>query len=231
MGHKLLYVNKLLLALTCLAIGEGSAAAQSDSIAVTPKFTFADGVYLSFDDFKRNKPAYAWTDLEGKVVSNEKTYITKIEQLALKNRQGIVLSPSDIWGVCIDGLPYIKVLTGEEDKYFATFAGLRVKGRINYFSYEADSVRLVEIAAYNPVNGLPFRKGRIKKTEQIGMEKILHWDTGEIVDLTLENAIKWIADDPQLYNTLAALSEAEAGQKLLKSLMIYNDRNLVYLIK
>jgi hypothetical protein len=231
MGHKLLYAYKLLLAISWLAIGEGSAAAQSDSIAVTPKFSFADGVYLSFDDFKRNKPSYAWTDLEGKVVSNEKTYITKIEQLALKNRQGKVLSPTDIWGVCIDGLPYIKVVTGEEDKYFATFAGFRVKGRINYFSYEADSVRLVEIAAYNPVNGLPFRKGRIKKTEQIGMEKILHWETGEIVDLTLENAMKWIADDPQLYNTLTALSETEAGEKLLKSLMIYNDRNLVYLIK
>ncbi|MBK8705673.1 MAG: hypothetical protein IPN33_20320 [Saprospiraceae bacterium] len=101
-------MNKLLLALTCLAIGEGSAAAQSDSIAVTPKFTFADGVYLSFADFKRNKPAYAWTDLEGKVVSNEKTYITKIEQLALKNRQGIVLSPSDIWGCVSMAYPISK---------------------------------------------------------------------------------------------------------------------------
>lgn len=214
-----------------LVMGRAVSIAQTDSVAVTPKFAFEDGVYLSYEDFRSNQPAYDWSELDGKVVSNAKTYTTKIEQLALKNQQNKTLVPANIWGVCIDGLPYIRVLTGEEDRYFATFAGLRVKGRISYFTYVADTIRMVEIAAYNPVNGLPFRKGRVKKTEQVEMEKILYWPTGEVLDFTLDNALKWMADDPQLYNTLVSLPQEEAREKLLKSLMIYNDRNLVYLIK
>lgn len=231
MRRKSIFVCLLLFIVQWLATGQGSAAAQSDSVAITPAFSFNDGIYFSFDELKRNQPTYNWSDLEGKVVSNPQTYITKIEQLSLINPQGKKLSPNDIWGVCIDGLPYIKVQTGEEDQQFASFAGLRIKGRISYFSYEADSTHLVEIAAYNPVNGRPFRKGRIKKTEQVEVKKMMHWHTGEISELKLDNALKWIEDDPQLYKTLIALPTPEAEQKLLKSLMIYNDRNLVYLIK
>lgn len=203
---------------------------QQDSTALTPKFRFADGIYADFNAFRNNLPSYQWQDLQGQVVTNGTTLVTKIESLQWRATQK-ELDPGNFWGLCIEGIPYIRVDLEEQPEGFTTFAGLSIRGKICYFNYSADTTRKVEVVAYNPLNGLPFRRGTIEKKETGRMEKMLDFDTGKTADFNVANFLLWIEDDRQLWQTIHDLPPREANEKLLKSLLIYNDRNIVHLNK
>lgn len=203
---------------------------QQDSTSITPKFRFEDGIYVDFNAFRTNQPSFQWQDLQGQVVTNGSTLITKIESLQLSATQK-KLDPENLWGLCIEGIPYIRVDLEGQPEAFTTFVGLSIRGKICFYKYSADTTRKVEVVAYNPINGLPFRRGTIEKKETGRLEKMLDFTTGETTDFNLSNFLLWIEDDRQLWQTIHDLPAQEANDKLLKSLMIYNDRNIVHLNK
>lgn len=194
------------------------------------QFRFADGVYFNFETLRSNQPMLAWSAVDGALVHNPEDYIVKIEHLRLA-ANGRPLPLDSVWAVVIEGIPYLYVPAEETGtgSGFATFAGLRVRGRICFFDYEAISTRMVTISAYNPVTGRPFRTGKVPKQETRIVEKILHWDRGEIAEFSKPNLLGWIKDDEYLFETVYALTEKEAEEKLFKCLLIYVDRNPAYL--
>jgi hypothetical protein len=50
-----------------------------------------------------------------------------------------------------------------------------------------------------------------------------------VTDFTKENFMNWIENDQQLWATVKDLSPEETQEKLFKCLLIYIDRNAVYL--
>ena len=56
----------------------------------------------------------------------------------------------------------------------------------------------------------------------------MNFETGEVADFTIENFLKWILDDPRLIQSINELSQEEAQEKLFKCLLIYDDRNEVF---
>ena len=84
---------------------------------------------------------------------------------------------------------------------------------------------------YNPVTGKPFRVGEIERDYVAKHGKIMKFETGEVVDFTAKNLLKWIASDKSLSDSVKEISGGNIGEKLFKSLLIFDDRNKVFIKK
>lgn len=211
----------------CLLFLLAAAAlpAQTDSVLLDKNFRFRDGVYLSFAEFRANAPALGWEEVDAQLVSNMQAFSA---QAAYIRRKGGTALPTDsIWGFCLNGLPFVRLPDTAAAGAMA-FAGLRVRGRICYFTHETEEAELVEIAAYNPLTGRPFRKGMVSREKTVVRAFMLHFESGAVEPFERASFQTWIADDPQLLRTVADLPEDEASEKLFKCLLIYDDRNQAF---
>ncbi|MCB0644919.1 MAG: hypothetical protein KDC44_24905, partial [Phaeodactylibacter sp.] len=102
-------------------------------------------------------------------------------------------------------------------------------GKICYFRYENLESRSIPMVAYNPATGKPFREAVVQRNVLVTYEKMLHFESGEIRDFTVENFLAWIQDDPELTASVRELGPDEILEKLFKCLLIYDDRNLAYI--
>lgn len=219
---------KILLtgSLTILILFSGKA---QNLVEVTPTFRFEDGVYLSYTSFQRNQPDLRWPDLVRRSITNPETLITQVEYIKHKETKG-ELPLDQIWGICIDGLPFVRIPKDSIYKDLSTFAGLRVAGNINYFSYENRIEKEYEIAAYNPLNGQPFRRATVKRPVMTFVEKVMNFASGQVYSFDKASLHKLMADDPQLLQVLQELNpqEEEYEEQLFRLLMSYNRRHRVF---
>ena len=207
-------------------------SAQTDSLILTKNYQFNDGVYLSFEAFQSNTPDYLWNDLRANLVTNPQTFLTQIQYIFIKKDEGdIPLELNKIWGVSLAGIPYLKLTDSLDKKGMTSFAGLQLRGKICYYSFQEYKMVSIPIHAYNPYNGRPFRSSVIERKKNIKIEKILNFETGEIAELTVDNLKKWIQDDQKLLDTMNSLSDEELEEKLFKCLLIYCDRNVTRIKK
>lgn len=203
--------------------------AQKDSILLTKNFDFADGVYLTLEDFQKNKPTYTWDELRSNLVANPQTYMVQIEFLEVKEGE-TAIDPGKIWGISLGGLPYIRLEAGAVKKELTNFAALRVRGKICYFEYEDVEDVKIPMPVFNPVTGRPYQVALVDRKIEVYFEKIMDFETGEIQDLTIENLKLWVQNDGQLIRALNSLGP-EADEKLFKCILIYDDRHQVYIQK
>jgi len=225
MDFKILIIN-------IISLFAFDVSAQEDSLILTKNYHFNDGVYMSFDAFQSNTPDYQWSELKANLVTNPQTFITQIQYIYIKRKEKeIPLDLDEIWCVSLAGIPYLKLQEGDTKKYLTTFAGLQLRGKICYFSFEDYRLVQILIHAYNPYTGIPFRSGIIERKKNLKFEKILNFETGEIADLTVENLKNWITDDQKLLDTINELTLEEAEERLFKCLLIYDDRNVIRIKK
>lgn len=207
----------------------GVMLAQEGMDTLTKNYKFQDGLYFSYNDFKNNRPVMKWEELRGNVFSNPQKFITRIEYLTRKSDpSGTPLSLDSLWGFSLGGIPYLRI-DKKENKLLQEFAGLKVRGRLCYFSYEAKEEKEIVFSAYNPYTAQPFRSAREKRTLKTKQEKIMIFETGEIMEYTRENLDKCITDDPVLIRALRQINEWELEEKMFKCLLIYDDRHPVFI--
>lgn len=211
------------------ALLAGSLFAQPDSVLVSKNFQFREGIFLSYQSFRSNAPDLAWEEVEATLFTNPQTYITHISEVRIEEGEGGVVDPDSIWGICLQGIPYIRLERDWIQKELATFAPLELRGKICYFDFNRKDTVQVKMTAYNPVNGLPFRQAMVGKEVEVNCARILNFETGEVADFTRDNLLRWIADDPALMQAALELREDELESKLFKILLIYVDRNGVYI--
>lgn len=191
---------------------------------ITKNFKFLDGIYTSFDAFQKNEPTYTWKDVKASVYTNPQTYVTQIEHIIYEDR---MLDLDKLWGVCLGGIPYIhqpRELLGKQN---TTFVGLKLRGKICYFTFDSEETLELLMPVYNPHTGKPFRKAVIKREYTKTHSKILDFESGEVKDFSISNLLDWIEDDPELVKTVSEMNPIEAEEKLFTCLLIYVDRNVV----
>lgn len=211
-------------------IGTGTMLqAQPKGELFTMAFRFEDGIYLSFERLQNNQPDLSWEEVDTRLASNPKTFVTQVEYIKRNDEQPLAMQ--DVAFIVLSGIPYVRLEKGEYPSDATAFAGLKVRGKICYFSYEKEVSENVEIKAYNPLTKKPFRKGNVPRTKLVEVQKMLHFETGEIVDFNYVNLLLWIEDDPQLKESVFELKPGEIDEKLYKCLLIYDDRNVVYIGK
>jgi hypothetical protein len=195
---------------------------------VTKNFKFADGIYSSHQALKSNKPSWLWEKMNASVVTNPQTFLTQVEYIKFQ-LNGNVLSLDSVWCVVLDGIPYIKLPDGAAKKSLTAFAGLVVRGKISYLAYEVTDSVQIPISAYNPYTGRPFMTKMMPQERNHVYEKLMLFETGEVVDFTYNQFKRMISDDKQLLSSVQDLKPKELKEKLFKTLLIYDDRNPIYI--
>ena len=199
-----------------------------DKIVVTKNFKFNDGIYRSFDHIQKNKPDWNWESVETNLVTSVQSLQTQIEYIRLKKTlQNIAID--SIWGVVIDGIPYIRLPKEFQRKELPVFSGLVLRGKICYFQFDDIIEKRIPITAYIPETGQPYVTKKISQKQDIKREKLLLFASGDILDCTLNNVKAHISDDKDLLSTVNKLKEQEIQEKLFKCLLIYNDRNPAFI--
>lgn len=200
---------------------------SQDSIQVLNSLKFKDGIYLNIDDFRTNKPSYTWADLNASAHINREKQVIRLEYVNTKDSSKIRIE-DNIWGVCVEGIPYIKVV--DTVKQMTIFTALRIRGKLCYFYYDSYEIKAVPMTIYDPNTGQPIWQEMIDNKEPIVVEKMVNLETGSIANMEVSIFKNWIQDDQQLSNTINDLSVIEAREKLYKMLLIYNDRNPYFLM-
>jgi hypothetical protein len=84
------------------------------------------------------------------------------------------------------------------------------------------------VKAYNPLTGRPFREGQVPQKKVITQKMMLHFENGEMLPFNKENFMNWIREDSGLSQAVSEIDPTDQN-KLFKSLLIFDDRNPVYL--
>ena len=204
--------------------------AQTDSIRLTKNFQFQDGVYTDFAAFQKNQPSYSWDQVQVSLVSNPQTFLTQVEYINLINETGNeALDLNTIWGICLGGIPYVRLPQGAVKKKLTTFAGMRLRGKICYFSFEDEEAIKVKMPVYNPLTRRPYFVSDVERKKIVLHQRILRFQDGEVKPFTADNLKAWITDDERLLQTVESLTPEEVKEKLFKCLLIYVDRNPVFI--
>jgi len=209
---------------------------QKDTVYLSKNFKFHDGIYLSFKDFQNNKPSYTWDEVDAGIYSNPQNFMSQMHFLKLKNTddengESEEIDLDGIWGISLDGIPYIRLHKNILKKETTVFAGMRLRGKICFFQFEQYVMKKIPISAYNPVTGEPFLTSNVERKVKVMHQYMLDFQTGATAVFSKDNFKNWIEDDRRLYNTVDELTKDEVQQKLFKCLLIYVDRNLVKITK
>lgn len=207
-------------------LGSFMASAQN-RIAVKPNYTFKDGIYPNLEAFQADKPQYSMFNVEFSAVVNEEKKVVQVEWI--RHKRGDTLRLDSIWGICWRGRPYIRIPADSVKRKLAIFAELQVVGNICLFNYETEEERLVEIKAYFPDTGIPFRKGKVRNTATLIKEKMLRLENGEWATLSQQTLTQWVADYPDLQKAVKAIAPDKTAEQLPRMVLSYNERNPFYL--
>jgi hypothetical protein len=219
--------KSLIIHLLSLFLGWKAYAQTGNAAAITKNFKFRNGVYKTFEEWQKNRPTWVWDSLDAGVLTNPQTFLTQVEHLTVR-KTGMTIVPDSIWGVVLDGIPYLRLSKTAIHKPLTAFAGMQLRGKICYFSYETTQIVRVPITAYNPLNGIPFISKIIENERIIIHEKMLLFETGAIQDLTPDNFKSWVTDDKDLTTAVTALKGDALNERLFKCLLIYDDRHPVF---
>jgi hypothetical protein len=193
--------------------------------ALTNNYSFKNGIYLRFEDFKKDASS------KNNFIDSLQYDLNAEENILIlsANSQKLLdsLIPDKIWGLCINQIPYIRTEDQQEGRFY--FVKLHVLGKISYYYYKAFREKEVIMYVHNPYTGERIGKKNISNRNLEFIQKILHFDSGEITDFNFDNFLNWSKDDLGLYKSLSEIKSEEREAKLFKSLLIYNDRNPVYI--
>ena len=212
-------MKKILLIIALISASILRGLAQKKEAIVTKNFKFENGIYASFSDWQRNKPTYRWDSIETTFAVNPVTFLMQMEALRFK-KTGKTAAIDSIWGVVVDGIPYVRLPRHEIAKPTTCFAGFILRGAICYFQYETSVQTQVPITAYIPETGEPYITRNVSNKTPIIREKLMDYKTGTIIDLTLNNFKKLITDDKDLLVTVNELKPNEIKEKLFKCILI-----------
>jgi hypothetical protein len=215
-------IMKLLFCLFALA--PILAFAQNDSTKLNAKFRFRDGIYWSAKDLKTNKPNLVSDDLtKNAVVTNNVIQVSSDpKQPELKTA----------WCIVKNGVPYIRYAADSTQTEAQTFYKLQLQGKICYFSYTRSEFKQVPMNVFDPQSGRLIYTSYIRNRENTIYRYITHFSDGAIVPLSRKTLAEWTADDKKLALTIAELKDDdELNSRLFKSVLVYNDRNFVWVKK
>jgi len=219
--------NLLLLTLLGYALTTTNVLAQD--IVFNNKFEFKDGIYLSYDEFINNTPSY---NIEKVQVKEKDTHFfnkKKIKSIKYRDKYGKKqkIDIKDVWGICINKVPYIQYqiqqtktrnsigLIKRVYTYNGDFTRIRILGNICHFN--------IEDIFTHPSDGY-FDGSGMADTKLVSVQKILKVETGEVRDFTPINLKDFIKDDSALYKHYIENDE-ERDQKIFLYLQKYNERN------
>jgi hypothetical protein len=198
--------------------------AQNDSTKLNAKFRFRDGIYWSAAAFKSNKPNLISTDLTKNAVVTDNVIQMTTDP---KNPQ-----LETAWCIVKNGIPYLQYRADTASSNIQTFYKLQLQGKICYFSYNKNEMKQVPMNVFDPQTGKLIYTSFIQNREKTAYRFICRLSDGNIAPLNRKNLAEWTLDDKKLAASILELQDdAELAARLFKSVLVYNDRNFVWIKK
>jgi hypothetical protein len=157
------------------------------------QFTFNEGIYLHYQDFKLNAPTIPIEKAEIDVVYAPDKYKIQIKAIyqTKANGEKEIVPLKDVWGIGLNGSVYVNYKFNFLEKGSVN----SVRSDISAFNRieELGSINLFMVHGANPYSGTYGQQ-----TEYYMHRKIFKHESGEIVDVSVANVAKLISDDKNL---------------------------------
>ncbi|MEJ2596166.1 MAG: hypothetical protein P8100_13825, partial [bacterium] len=193
---------------------------QPGAVEYTFEFRFADGIYLSYEEFKNNAPSvteYRIIDKDG-LWNEQVDKVLVVKRIEYKDPDGQkkVLKRKDIWGISYDGQPYYL-----QSKRFHKIMKV---GMIMYIYIPTMNLPDINHVYESPRGQVPITSNFFDATKNL-----IDFKTGEFYTYTPENFEYLIRDDAELYESFLALpGHASKKHNIWRYLQEYNERHPIY---
>jgi hypothetical protein len=213
-------------------------------VQYTADFSFKDGLYIEFVDFKNNNPipvTHIISDLDIRSVD----YLEQVLQSdSVKYYDNLLeersIAVNDLWGFCQKGRVFIGF--GANSSYnnpaFFDFYPLINIGAISFFSAMESYYRTMSAG---PNMGVGFRdpmmmNDNMTVTESEQVQLLLHFETGKVLlakrgelgSIPVELVSQLIKSDPAVLSEFESLSGRDQKQKGMFYIRKYNERNPIF---
>lgn len=195
-----------------------SLSAQKDSVLFNSNFKFVQGIYLTFADFKNNKPI-----TKSAIISdydhNEIDFLRKMvstRSINYRDSSGKVwaIAPEKLWGFCENNSVYIR--------FSGDFNKIVVMGNICHFTAKYTTyLSASPTTVSGPTNGAP-----VESIQQY----VLDTQTGKVFDYTLSNMEELFKRDADLYKEFMAMKKGKRKQMMFMYLRKYNEKHGLYFL-
>jgi hypothetical protein len=195
-----------------------------DSVKLTAKFRFRDGVYATARDWRNNEPTF-----QDDLLLKDAIYTSGSLDFVKTPDPKVATA----FAIVKDGVIYIH--HNDTDSLRSTkanFVKLQIQGKLCYFSLTRREDKKVPMNVYDPSNGAYVYTGYVINRETNVYRYFFSFKTGEIFILNTENLSRQAADDKKVVATIADFkADDDLQQRLFKTLLVYNDRNTVFVKK
>ena len=229
-----------------LAQDEGTGQDKEGMIKFTTDFRFNDGIYLSFDQVKTNRPIPK-SKLLTSIDYNDREFFKKIfesDKVYFYDDMGVrkEVAKSNIWGYSRNGVLYVQI---QENFNRITFVG-------NICHFVAD-ITTYDSRYYNSPYGYghydpyyspygygsyyspygygnynsPYRQSNMARTEL--KQYIIDFDSGKVLEFDVENTEILLMKDSQLYDEYVQLSRKKKKELMFVYIRKFNEKNPLYL--
>ena len=194
----------------------GILNAQKDSVVYNPDFIFTDGIYLTFADFRNNKPIQK-AGIISSFNREEIDFLRNVvstRTISYKDSAGIAreIAPSKLWGFCENNSVYIR--------FSGDFNKIVVMGNICHFT-----ALYTTYFSGGPTN----RGGAITGAQVESVEQyVLDMQTGKVFDFVLPNMEELYKRDEALYKEFMSMKKGKRKKMLFFYLRKYNERHPLY---
>lgn len=190
--------------------------AQTNTVAYSRDFEFKEGIYLTIDQFKENRPIPI-SSIVSPIPKTELNFLSQVldkKVVTFKDETGQEqkLETSSIWGYCRNRSVFLN--------FNNTFNRLNVIGSLCHFTSE------ILVMTYQD----PTFYGRgINNSYRELKQFILHTQSNKVVDFTVVSMQDALKNDAELSDQFEKLKKKEKANSIFIYLRKYNEKHPLYL--
>jgi hypothetical protein len=192
---------------------------QADSVLYRPDARMPDGIYLTYDDFRKNRPITK-EQIVTRIDKEQLEFIgkTMFEEKLTFNRNDSVITmlTKNAWGYFQNNTLYLNF----KDEFYR----VPVFGSISYL---VANVTVMTTGFYDPRFGTT---GGSSNTREI-REFLMNFYDGVVTEFTVQTFEELLARDPELYAEFKKLTRRKQKEELYRYIRKYNERHPVYFLK
>ena len=192
-------------------------------VKYTPDFVFNEGFYTGFEQVRVNSPIpparlitdfdYTDSDFFNKVLDGKK--ISYFDQFGIRQEVAV----NKLWGISKNGAMYIRI--GQ------VFNRVTFIGSICHFvaTITTYNTRYYDPYYYNPYSYYRYMYSPPTYATSEMKQFLIDFETGEVLDYTVESVDVLLMKDPELHDEFAALRKKKRKQLKFMYIRKFNERN------
>lgn len=211
-----------------LILSNSAIYSQNDSILCGPNFKLNEGVYINYEDFRRNNPVNKeqiesnlnkeMLDFYGKVLESEQLAFVRI------NQKYKVIS-NTVWGFYQNNVLHIN--------YKNKFYRVPLFGSICYLMASVEVSSPAFYPGYGGIGGIGGINGGVSintKSREI-QEFLINYYDGIIVPFSMKDAEGLLSRDSVVYNEFKSLKAKKRKEQISRYIRKYNELHPIYFLK